>query len=196
MARPKSYDRDHALKLACEMFWSRGFISTGVRSIEDQTGLNQFAIQTEFGGKEGLYLETIKSYAAAATKHVLAPMKTGGITSVSAFFDSLITNGSPTSSKWGCLIVNAGIENAEIGSARIDAECRAYWRTLRQHFSAAIRHSINAGEITSNVDAAENAKALVIAVMGIHAMNRAEGSNKAGTPLVKMVQRQLESWRL
>lgn len=196
MARPKSYDREDALKRACEVFWSRGFSSSGVRSIEDQTGLNQFAIQTEFGGKEGLYIAAIKLYAAAATKHALAPMKAGGIASVSAFFDSLVTDDSPTSSRWGCLIVNAGIENAEIGSARIDAECRAYWRTLRQHFSAAIRHSIKAGEVMSNIDVAEHAEALVIAVMGIHTMNRAEGSNKAGTPLVKMVQRQLDSWRL
>lgn len=194
MARPKSYDRDDALKRACEVFWSQGFSASGVRSLEDQTGLNQFAIQTEFGGKEGLYLEAIRLYAAAATKHALAPMKVGGISSISTFFRSLVTDKSPTSSRWGCLIVNAGIENAEIGSARIDAECRAYWHTVRQHFDAAIRRSIEAGEVTPEIDATECSNALVIAVMGIHTVNRVEGSNKAGAPLVKMVQRQLQDW--
>ena len=196
MARPKSYDRDHALKRACEVFWSQGFSASGVRSIEDQTGLNQFAIQTEFGGKEGLYVEAIRLYAAAAIKHALAPMKTGGIASISTFFASLVTDESPTSSRWGCLIVNAGIENARIGSDRIDAECRAYWRSLRQHFAAAIRHSADAGEVVPGIDPAECSKALVVAVMGIHTVNRVEGSNRAGGPLVKMVQRQLEEWKL
>jgi AcrR family transcriptional regulator len=194
MARPKSYDRDDALKRACEVFWAQGFSALGVRSIEDQTGLNQFAIQTDFGGKEGLYIEAIRLYAAAAIKHALAPMKTGGIRSISTFFTSLVTDDSPTSSRWGCLIVNAGIENAKIGSGRVDAECRAYWRSLRQHFAAAIRHSVGAGETVPNLDATECAKALVVAVMGIHTMNRVEGSNRAGAPLVRMVQRQLEDW--
>jgi AcrR family transcriptional regulator len=196
MARPKSYDRDHALKRACEVFWSQGFSALGVRSIEEQTGLNQFAIQTEFGGKEGLYVEAIRLYAAAAIEHALAPMKAGGIASISTFFTSLVTDESPTSSRWGCLIVNAGIENARIGSERIGAECRAYWRSLRQHFAAAIRHSVDAGEAVPGIDPAECSKALVVAVMGIHTVNRVEGSNRAGAPLVRMVQRQLKEWRL
>ena len=102
----------------------------------------------------------------------------------------------PLQGRWGCLIVNAGIEYARIGSDRIDAECRACWRSLRQHFAAAIRHSADAGEVVPGIDPAKCSKALVVAVMGIHTVNRVEGSNRAGGPLVKMVQRQLEEWKL
>jgi TetR/AcrR family transcriptional regulator, transcriptional repressor for nem operon len=196
MARPKSYDRDAALRRACEAFWAHGYGALGVRAIEHQTGLNQFAIQTEFGGKEGLLVEALEFYADKARQHALRPLKDGGIAAIAAFFHRLVTDGSPTSSKWGCLLVNSGIENAEIKSARIEAVSDAYWRTLRQHFATALRRSIDAGEVADNLDVADITRALVTAVIGIHTANRIAGSNRAGAPLVRMIERQIESWRI
>ncbi|MDF3819679.1 TetR/AcrR family transcriptional regulator [Leptospira sp. 96542] len=196
MARPKSYNRDDALIRACEVFWSRGYSGSGVRCIEEKTGLNQFAIQTEFGGKEGLYLEVIKLYANAAFASALQPIKTGGIASISTFFTGLVADKSPTSSEWGCLIVNAGIENAIIGNSKVEAECRAYWRTLQKCFTSALELSLKNKEINPSMSLKEYSKALVIAVMGIHTMNRAERSNKAGASMVKMVKQQIQNWSL
>lgn len=196
MARPKSYDRDAALRRACEAFWAHGYGALGVRAIEDQTGLNQFAIQTEFGGKEGLLVEALEFYADKARKHALRPMKDGGIDTIAAFFRGLVTDGSPISSEWGCLLVNSGVENAEIKSSRIEAASDAYWRTVRKHFAAALRRSIDDGEIVGNLDVPDTARALVTAVIGIHTANRIAGSNRAGGPLVRLIERQLESWRI
>lgn len=196
MPRPKSYDRDSALLRACKAFWAHGYGALGVRAIEDQTGLNQFAIQTEFGGKEGLLVEALEFYADKARKHALRPMKDGGIATIAAFFGGLVMDGSPTSSAWGCLLVNSGVENAEIKSARIEAVSNAYWRTLRKHFAAALHRAIDDGEIAGNVDVPDTARALVTAVIGIHTANRIARSNRAGAPLVRMIERQLESWRI
>lgn len=195
MARPKSYDRDVALRRACQAFWAHGYGPLGVRAIEEQTGLNQFAIQREFGGKEGLLVEAMKFYADSARKHALQPMMTDGVGSIVVFLRGLVANGSPTSSKWGCLLVNSGIENAEIKSARINAVSTAYWRSLRKHFAAALRRSIDSGEIVKKLDVADVSAAMVTAVMGIHAANRIAGSNQGGAPLVRMIEAQIESWR-
>jgi TetR/AcrR family transcriptional repressor of nem operon len=196
MARPKSYDRDAALRRACEVFLARGFGGLGVRALEDLTGLNQFAIRTEFGGKEGLYLEALEFYADSAKGHALRPMKTGGASAIVSFLQGLITDGSPTSSKWGCLLVNSGVENADIKSTRVEAVSQAYWRMLRKHFATALRHSIDRGEIRADISVADVSAALVAAVMGIHTANRISGSNRAGAPLVRMIQKQIESWRV
>lgn len=195
MARRKSYDRDVALRRACEAFWAHGYGALGVRAIEDKTGLNQFAIQTEFGGKEGLLIEAMEFYARSATHHALAPMRAGGVETIIAFFRGLVTDGSPMSSRWGCLLVNSGIENAEIKSARIGAVADAYWRTLKKCFAAALRRSIAAGELVRDLDVGEASAALVSAVVGIHTSNRIAASNRAGLPLVRMIEAQIVQWR-
>ena len=195
MARPKTYDRQEAVERACHAFWIHGYGALGVRELEKLTGLNKFAIRSEFGGKEGLYLEALRYYAEAAKVTVLAPMCSGGIGTIEAFFDGLVTEGCINSSRWGCLIVNTGIENAELNRPALQAASDDYWSTLAQHFEAALRRSIETGEIDRTLNVGEAAKGLVTAVMGIHTMNRVSGAHDAGAPLVNMVRDLITSWR-
>ena len=195
MARPKTYDRREAVKRACQAFWAHGYGALGVRELEKLTGLNKFAIRSEFGGKEGLYLDALHYYAEAAKVTVLAPMRTGGIETIEAFFEGLVTEGSINSSKWGCLIVNTGIENAELNRPALQAASEDYWSTLAQHFEAALFRSIESGEVDRVGDVGEASQGLVTAVMGIHTMNRVSGTHDAGAPLVNLVLALIKSWR-
>lgn len=193
MPRPKSYVREDAIERACVAFWAHGYRALGVRALEEQTGLNQFAIRTEFGGKEGLYLEALKFYCDAAKSEAMGPMKTGGVAEVIAFLEMLVTEGSMTSSKWGCLVVNTGIENAEIGSARLEAAVRAYWGTLEEHFRGALQRACDERTIDPEADVDELSRGLVAGVMGVHAANRGSGAHDGGAPLVKLMCNHLKS---
>jgi len=196
LARPKSYDREEAVERACYAFWAHGYAATGVRALEQLTGLNKFAIRSEFGGKEGLYLAALKHYADAAKDTLLAPMRTGGIATVEAFLQSLVGEDSPGASAWGCLIVNTGIENAEIRSPALQAAVNDYWATLAAHFAKALRHAQAQGEIKRSINIDDAVQGLVTAVMGIHTRNRVSGRHDAGMPLVRMMLQQIRSWRV
>ncbi|WP_147112658.1 TetR/AcrR family transcriptional regulator [Tateyamaria sp. syn59] len=187
MPRPKSYDRQDAIAKAGEAFWEHGFQNLGVRELEQLTGINQFAIRSEFGGKEGLYLETLTFYCDAAITSEMAPMKTGGIPEIIDFFQGLVTPGSATSSDWGCLIVNTGIENARIQSPRLEAVVNAYWAALEDHFLNALENEKRGqgGQVTFTPPTL--AASLVPAVMGIHAQNRSLQDQTAGQPLVDLI---------
>lgn len=195
MARPRTYDRTEAVRQACNAFWQHGYGALGVRALEKQTGLNTFAIRTEFGGKEGLYLAALDYYHAAAGQTVLAPLRSGGIDAVERFFQNLVAEGSINSSAWGCLMVNTGVENAEIGSAALEKATRAYWRDLFDHFRLALRLSQARGDIKNTVKIDQASWGLVTAVMGIHTMNRISAAHDAGRHLVDMVDEVMTSWR-
>lgn len=187
MARPKSYNRQEAVLKACKAFWEHGYQALGVRELERLTGLNQFAIRTEFGGKEGLYLEAMKFYAEAAISSVLPPLQSGGVREITAFLRNLVTDGSMTSSPWGCLIVNTGVENARVQSEKLAEAVTYYWDALRRHFRLALENAATKGEIASTVDLDGLADGLVTGVMGVHAKNRAARSNQAGRGLVDLL---------
>ncbi|MEM7719777.1 MAG: TetR/AcrR family transcriptional regulator [Pseudomonadota bacterium] len=195
MSRPKSYDRTKAVAEACNAFWKHGFQDLGVREIERLTGLNQFAIRTEFGGKEGLYLEALAYYCDAAITTEMAPMKQGGIPEIIAFLQGLVTPGSITSSAFGCLVVNTGIENARFRSPRLDAATRSYWDTLEDHFCAALEAESERQGGSATFSPISLAAALVPAVMGVHAQNRSQGDQTAGRPLVDLMCALLEMYR-
>ncbi len=186
MARPKSYNREEAITKACYAFWEHGYAALGIRAIEDLTGLNKFAIRTEFGGKEGLYLAALTHYHAAAKGTVLAPLKTGGLPAIRDFFAGLITDGSINSSPWGCLMVNTGIENAEIDSNALRETSNAYWTDLHAHFSTALKNT--------TLPIEDTAIGLVNAVMGIHTANRIAKSEQGGRHLVTLIHQMIDQW--
>ena len=195
MPRPKSYDRQNALSKACYAFWEHGYQALGVRELERLTGINQFAIRSEFGGKEGLYLEALQLYCDGAITWAMAPMKDGRIPQIIVFLNGLITQGSRTSSEFGCLVVNTGIENARIQSPRLENAVTSYWAALEDHFRRALENERSAQGDTADFTPDELAKALVPAVMGVHAQNRAQRSHSAGRPLVALLCSQLAQLR-
>lgn len=187
MARPKSYDRQQAIQKACYAFWEHGYQALGVRELERLAGLNQFAIRSEFGGKEGLYLEALAFYADAGIAKAMAPMKTGGISSITRFLEDLVTPGAITSSAFGCLIVNTGIENARVQSQHLADAVEAYWAALETHFRQALENEAATRSGGASFSPNDVAKALVPAVMGVHATNRLNKDQTAGRPLVDLL---------
>lgn len=187
MPRPKSYERQEAVERACKAFWEHGFQALGVREVARLSGLSQFAIRAEFGGKEGLYLEALKFYSDAAISTVLSPLKNGGIAEIIAFLRGLVDSGSMTSSPWGCLIVNTGIENAKVQSERLSAATARYWSALESCFMKALENASERGEIAADLDKVAMAKGLVAAVMGVHARNRTSRSKQGGLELVELL---------
>ncbi|WP_282077532.1 TetR/AcrR family transcriptional regulator [Epibacterium ulvae] len=187
MPRPKSYNREDAVKKACVAFWEHGFQTLGVRELEQHVGINQFAIRSEFGGKEGLFLEALNFYGAAAMANEMAPMKVGGISDIISFLQGLVTPGSMTSSAFGCLMVNTGIENVRFKSPKLEAVTQAYWAELQAHFVQALKNDAQKSYDTDSFEAEPLAASLVTAVMGIHVQNRTQKDSTAGRPLVDLM---------
>jgi len=187
MPRPKSYNPQEAIEKACVAFWEHGFQALGVRELEQLTGINQFAIRSEFGGKEGLFVEALRFYSDAAIMSEMAPMRDGGIPEIIAFLQGLVTTGSMTSSEFGCLIVNTGIENVRVKSPALEKAVQAYWKALEDHFTMALENERRAQVDAADFLPSQLAPALVCAVMGVHAQNRAHQDHTAGRALVDVV---------
>src|SRR5712692_3096755 len=68
MTRPAEYTRHAVIKAAVALFAEKGFEGTGVRAIVAKARVNQAAINYHFKGKDGLYLEVLKSAVEAFTR--------------------------------------------------------------------------------------------------------------------------------
>lgn len=62
MGRPKTWERKEVLRRATRLFWEKGFEGAHLQELVKVTGLNRFALYKEFGGKEGLFHEALRSY--------------------------------------------------------------------------------------------------------------------------------------
>ena len=61
MTRPAEYTRQSIIKAAVHLFAEKGFENASVRDIVTRARVNQAAINYHFKGKDGLYLEVLKT---------------------------------------------------------------------------------------------------------------------------------------
>jgi len=61
MSRPAEYTRTSIIKAAAHLFAEKGFEGASVRDIVTKARVNQAAIHYHFKGKDGLYLEVLKT---------------------------------------------------------------------------------------------------------------------------------------
>lgn len=69
MSRPAEYTRGTIIKAAVHLFAEKGFQGASVRDIVVKARVNQAAINYHFKGKDGLYLEVLKTALEKLTDH-------------------------------------------------------------------------------------------------------------------------------
>jgi AcrR family transcriptional regulator len=69
MTRPAEYTRHSIIKAAVHLFAEKGFERASVRDIVAKARVNQAAINYHFKGKDGLYLEVLKTAFEKLTEH-------------------------------------------------------------------------------------------------------------------------------
>lgn len=62
--RPRTFDRDVALRSAMDLFWQRGYEGTSMKDLTEATGVASASIYASFGSKEALFREAVALNAA------------------------------------------------------------------------------------------------------------------------------------
>ncbi|MGI9332168.1 MAG: TetR/AcrR family transcriptional regulator, partial [Gammaproteobacteria bacterium] len=184
-----------AVDRACEAFWQFGYQALGLRDIEARTGLNRFAIHTEFGGKEGLFLEVLGRYGDYTEREVFSRLKGGGVDHIRGFFEALVSAAEAHPCQaYGCLMFNSAVEPATAALPAVRRRTRAFIDCLHEALGAALLKSQNEGQLSPELDVREAAAFLVGCAAGIHVLNRSSQDVRAGEPVARTVNRTLRSW--
>ena len=122
MPRVKQYNEAEVIESAMGLFWKNGYKSTSLRMLSKEMGINQFSINSSFGNKQNLFLESLKLYKSKLQGLLKTFEETSnGIESIKKFFYAFAAFSNQDDNKRGCLMVNTisefGLEvDKEVGS--------------------------------------------------------------------------------
>lgn len=166
--RPRSFDRDVALRRAMEVFWEHGYEGTSITDLTAAMGINSPSLYAAFGCKEQLFREAIAVYEAtegAATTRALADEPTAQRAIEAMLRDNVEAYADPATPN-GCMIVLAATVGAvaNAGVRELLADNR------RQNLSAVaerIERGVEEGDVPPGTDAEAVALFYVTVLQGL-----------------------------
>jgi TetR/AcrR family transcriptional regulator, transcriptional repressor for nem operon len=195
MPRPKSYNRHDAVLKACNAFRQHGYEALGVRALEELTGLNRFALHTEFGGKKGLFLEALDRYSQEAEAQLLDPLGEGNLDQIENLYRQFVTPSSEPAQAFGCLMVNTVVENAVPGCTAIRERTDRHFALFENAIRSALDHAKSEGQIDAAFQIEAAVAFLLGSTMGVQVLIRRAGNIEAAKPYVEMLIKTIRSWR-
>jgi AcrR family transcriptional regulator len=161
--RPRTFDRDAALRAAMTLFWEKGFTASSMTELCERMGINSPSLYAAFGSKEALYAEALAHYSDVFAPEIWAPLDQAPTAreGVEAFLvlsaKALTRAGNPR----GCMLTHStvaseGCEN--LGRLVLSARA-ASLKTLE----ARLVRAVTEGELAATVDV----KALARMFLGV-----------------------------
>lgn len=182
MARPITYDRQHVLDEATELFWQQGYEGTSLEDVLRVTGFNRHSLYKEFGGKDGLYLEVLRNYEHRFNDCIGGPLRSqeGGLAAIRSMFDVRMP---PDVAGKGCLMTSTLNERECIPEAVGD-----YANSFTDRQRDAIHHAVSVaqeqGDIPSHKDGHALATYVLYVIQGLGTMSK-RGITKAEAELIR-----------
>jgi TetR/AcrR family transcriptional repressor of nem operon len=194
MGRAKKVDRELARESALSAFWIHGYKSLGVRKLEKLTGINRFALQTEFGGKNGLFVEILDTYTSEWDSSYLEPVRNGNLDDLAAYFMQRASMDARAETNSGCLMINT-LSEGNHDAPEISERVSNFLDHVQNTFSKALHNERAQGTLISSLDINEASQMLMSSLIGMNILIRMKGSSEAALPTAISLKTTIMSWR-
>ena len=194
MGRAKKVDRELARESALSAFWIHGYKSLGVRKLEELSGINRFALQTEFGGKTGLFGEILDAYTSEWDNSYLEPVRNGNLDDLAAYFLQRASRAARAEANSGCLMINT-LSEGELDTPEISDRVSSFLDHVQSTFAQALRNESAQGTLISGLDIGEASQMLLSSLIGMNILIRMKGSSEAALPTAIGLQTAIMNWR-
>lgn len=151
--RPRSFDRDEALRLAMQVFWNKGYEGTTMADLTAAIGVKAPSLYAAFGDKNALFREAIDFYSATTAIGPINALKEGkGMREDlhNMLQASVALYADPANGK-GCMVVVSAINCAPENAAHAE-EMTVRRQKKRQELAKRFRKAQEQNELSADAD--------------------------------------------
>ena len=171
--RPRSFDDDHVVSGAKDVFWRRGYAATSLRELKDELGVLPGSLYGAFGDKHALFLRALERYADDTRVTAASVLADGPVLPRVGELLANVLAAACTAPGRGCMLGNTAAEllpHDEVAGRVIRDALGALEGSIEQALATAQQ----TGEIREDIDCGAQARLLVILMQGLHVVARAE----------------------
>jgi len=169
----KSFSEEDAIAKAMYLFWERGYESTSVNELLEETGISRSSLYNAFGGKQKLFVRALEKYDLELRRNSLAELEAldDPKLAITRLFDDTVTDTAADRQKKGCFLVNTSAELAIHKEDVVNITTRGM-----SEFEAFFRRCIEVGQMRGQLKSAlqpeTTARVLLALICGIRTLGR------------------------
>lgn len=193
MARPREFDLNDTLDRALQAFWAKGYEATSLDDLCAATGLGRSSLYAAFGDKQGLYLNALAQYEAAAVARINAAVSGSASprAGIAAFVTRVIEDIVAGPGRRGCFIGNCAGELARQDKA-IALRVRESMARVQNTFRDVLLQAKGAGQLGKNADVDALAAFLMSGIQGLRLVGKANPDRAVLTDIANVMLRCLD----
>lgn len=191
--RPRSFDRDQALRAAMLLFWERGYEGTSLSDLTAAMGIGSPSLYAAFGDKEALFREAVGLYQATVggwTRRALREELTV-LASVEAMLRDNAVEYTDGGHPNGCMVILAAI-NCTAANKRVRDFLTDRRRITRLELESRLREGVLTGELASGTDVVAMARFYGSVLYGLALQSR-DGATRGD--LTAVIDAAMATWR-
>ena len=186
LGRPRTFDREEALKAAMVLFWRKGFAAASMNDLCDAMGVRSPSLYAAFGSKEALYREALERYVETIGPPIWGPLEDAE--TARAGIENLLlaaTDSLPQfrSKPAGCMAALGAVCD-EWPAAIADAV-----REIRSDMLGRLRSRLKAGAANSELAPTTDIEALSRFYLGVYEGMAVQARDGAGAADLKAIAR-------
>jgi AcrR family transcriptional regulator len=193
MGRPRSFDEQHLLDVAEDLFWARGYERTSIELIAERSGVANGSLYGAYGSKLALFLKVFERYCELRVELVqdVVAGHTGSFEeAVINYLDAIVRDCTSEDERRGCLMLNSIGELAARFPDVVVIASRTIER-MENVVAARVAQSVSTGEIDVPEDR--------INPLGAHVVMVSQGLiqlSRVGVPAARLRELAATSGRL
>ncbi|MEQ1772639.1 MAG: TetR family transcriptional regulator C-terminal domain-containing protein [Burkholderiales bacterium] len=193
MARPREFDLNDTLDRAMQAFWAKGYEATSLDDLCAATGLGRSSLYAAFGDKQGLYLNALAQYEAAAVARINAAASGSASprAGITAFVHRVIDDIVAGPGRRGCFIGNCAGELARHDKV-VASRVRESMARVQNTFRDVLLQAKGAGQLGKNADVDALAAFLMSGIQGLRLVGKANPDRAVLTNIANVMLRCLD----
>lgn len=173
--RPRTFDRDEALRKAMLVFWKKGYEGTTMADLVHTIGMKAPSVYAAFGNKDALFNEVVELYCDIVQSGPLKALNEHE--SVYKAVESSLKRSVEMFSTSSCLVMTAAINCAPENSSHVE-NLKKLRTAYREAFAARFRRAVADNQLVEGASPEALAEFYTTFVQGM-ALRARDGSSKA-----------------
>lgn len=177
--RPRSFDRDAALRQAMRVFWKKGYDGSSLADLTTAMGINSPSLYAAFGSKEALFREAVDLYGATEGVEIWGAFDRPGTVkqAIADFLRASARAFSEPGDPRGCLIV-LGALNVSETNVEVFRDLSERRMASARDLASRLKQAVVEGELSETVDC-DAISAFYLAVQQGMSVQARDGASRA-----------------